>query len=264
MYASYGVVGISCYLICLLFVILLFFFIVYYFNIFGNPVILSDSNITPNIQDYFFFSCTTFFSVEYSDYYPVGNYKLIALIENLLNILFFAYIVGIVYSDLHDELKQENWLPLKDKAYEELRINLKNLLADIDMVFGITTELDAKGHPIEKYDKYKTIKLDEMRPEKKTQLSTGAYGDVFKVRAEYLGNYQTKYQEFLETEITLNAIGIQNLLINVDQDIRIFDKDELRRDEDKLQEIIDNLVQITQHIEQINNTFLSGQKKSIT
>lgn len=228
---------------------------------FGSPVILSNTNLKPTTEDYFFFSSTTFFSLAYMDYYAVGAYKYITLIENLFNIAFFANIVGIVYSDLHDELKQETWIPLKNKAYEELKVNLNTLLANIDLALGITRKYDPQSSQVEiSFKEYKKITLEDIAPGKRTQLSNGDYGDLFKTSAEYFADLQRKYQEYFNPEITVSIIDIQKFLRFIDQDIRIFYKDELRDEDEKFKEIFDNLLQITKHIEQIDNRLPQGQK----
>lgn len=253
-YKKFGTAGIIIYPLFIAATLILFFSIIYQYQLFGVPSIKTTNyNSTIGWTEYLYFSATAFFSSSFGDYLPLGIYRLITLLENVLGLFFFANIVGLIFSDLRDEAKEEIWIPLKDKAYEELEFELDRLKTNINSVLGIYKISDENGSYLSK--QYKDITPQNISLKLKETLLSGNYGNLFKNGNEIFKDIHVKYQEYFEPEITAIINEIERTLRYIDEDISL-NKDRNKKqipqsEEELFEEILDNLIKIVNYIDSI-------------
>lgn len=202
--------------------------------------------------DSILFSVVTFFALPYEhDYSATGIFSIIASIESIFYALFFVSVIQIAINNSTEEAKNERWEPIKDIACSTLKLEAKNLRENIIFIFcSIYIECSKKSDDISieyvekarllnekslwvelhKYN-YNHCKecpknFSNINTEYITKLIIDEVRGGLPYRSESLKNYSTrfndlqvKYQDFLDPNVTIKLIEIQDKINYVNENI---------------------------------------------
>ncbi len=144
----------------------------------------------------------------------------------------------IITKYIFESKKNERWRKIRNFVLFSLNKQLIGLFIDLsnwcgfDTSFSLDKDLSKKewvslekkilSKQLKKLSKIGGLKIRDGRKE---LILSGAYGNIFKKREIYLNEFQTKYLEYLDAEIIINLIAIQESLHLINQDIIIRNKE---------------------------------------
>lgn len=178
--------------------------------------------------------------------------------------LIFTIILLILVLDLRESIK---WRSVKSKVYNRISIQLSGIFSEFVnlcecIIGGAKAPNESMDDFLRRLQRTQLEELNrriELNDIAKKHLPEGAFADLFDARKQYLSNIEMKYFNFLDSEVVLSLMEIQDNLNQLSMSIRIQARAFLAPTDEEFFEEISTLIHNT--VREIYN--LNTEKREI-